>query len=213
MNRVLNDSFAMEFKSPFRNLKFAILIAALLFTLCYPAEAQQQAKVARLGEIRASTNLSPRSKLFHEALQGLGYIEGKNIAFEYRLSEGKLDRLPALAEELARLKVDVLIASSTAEAVALKNATRTIPIVLVGISDPIGSRLIDSLARPGANITGITNISVALTGKRLELLKETFPKLSRVALLWDPKEPSSKQQWNESQTSARELGLQLLRWS
>ena len=142
-------------------------------------------------------------------LRALGYVEGKNIAFEYRYAEGKLDRLPALADELVRLKVDVLLTPSTPAAVAAKNATKTIPIVFYSGSDPVAAGLVDSLARPGGNITGFTTISAVLAGKRLELLKETVPKLSRVAALWNPQDPSSAQTWKESQLPARELGLQL----
>ena len=142
-------------------------------------------------------------------LRDLGYVEGKNIAFEYRSADNKLDRLPALADELVRLKVDVLVTPGTSEALAAKNATRTIPIVFFSGGDPVAAGLVDSLARPGGNITGFTNIGAVLAGKRLELLKETVPKLSRVAVLWDPQDPSSAQQWKESQLPARELGLQL----
>src|SRR4029450_8537401 len=123
--------------------------------------------------------------------------------------EDKFDRLPALADELVGLKVDVLIASSTPAALAAKNAAKTIPIIFLGVSDPVAAGLVDSLARPGGNITGFTNIAPVLAGKRLELLKETVPKLSRVAVLWDPKDSGSTQQWKESQLPARELGLQL----
>jgi len=142
-------------------------------------------------------------------LRDLGYVEGKNIVFEYRFADNKLDRLPALAGELVRLKVDVLITPGINEALAAKNATRTIPIVFISSADPVVAGLVDSLARPGGNITGFTDIGAVLTGKRLELLKETVPKLSRVALLWDPQNLSSAQVWKESQLPARELGLQL----
>jgi putative ABC transport system substrate-binding protein len=136
-------------------------------------------------------------------------VEGKNIAFESRYAENKLDRLPSLADELVRLKVDVLIANGTSEARAAKHATRTIPIVFFAVTDPVAAELIDSLARPGGNLTGFTTIGAVLAGKRLELLKETVPKLSRVAVLWDPQIQGSAQEWKESQLPARELGLQL----
>ena len=142
-------------------------------------------------------------------LRDLGYVEGKNIAFEYRFADNKVDRLPALADELVRLKVDVLVTPGINEALAAKNATRTIPIVFMISADPVVAGLVDSLARPGGNITGFTDIGAVLAGKRLELLKETVPKLSRVAVLWDPQNPSSAQVWKESQLPARELGLQL----
>jgi putative ABC transport system substrate-binding protein len=187
---------------------FLFALCALLFALCSSAEAQQQAKVAKIGWLAIPGPGSGR-ELFGRELRELGYLEGKNIAVEYRSAEGKLDRLPSLADELVRLKVDVLLTSSTSGAVALKNATRTIPIVFLGVSDPVAAGLIDSLARPGGNITGFTIISAALAGKRLELLKETIPKLSRVAVLWSPQDLGSAQQWKESQLPARELGLQL----
>src|SRR4029450_3723232 len=142
-------------------------------------------------------------------LRDLGYIEGKNIAFEYRFADDKLDRLPSLADELVRLKVDVLLTPGTPGALALKKATSTIPIVFLDVTDPIAAGLVDSLARPGGNITGFTTIEAVLAGKRLELLKETVPKLSHVAVLWDPQNPGSTQEWKESQLPARELGLQL----
>ena len=147
--------------------------------------------------------------VIRRVLRDLGYVEGKNIAFEYRYTEGKLDRLPAFADELVRLKVDVFLTSSTAETLAVKNATSTIPIVFYSGGDPVAGGLVDSLARPGGNITGFTFISPVLAGKRLELLKETVPKLSRVAVLWEPQDPGSAQEWKESQLPARELGLQL----
>ena len=138
-------------------------------------------------------------ELFLREFHTLGYVEGKNIVIEYRYADNKLDRLPALADELVRLKVDVLVTPGTNEALAAKNATRTIPVVFLSVVDPVGVGLVDSLARPGENITGFTIIAAVLAGKRLELLKETIPKLSRVAVLWDPQNPGSTQQWKESQ--------------
>ena len=170
------------------------------------AQAQQQAKVPKIGllSLRGSGYES-----FRRELGKLGYIEGKNITVEFRSADNKLDRLSALADELVRLKVDVLFTRSTTDALAAKNATRTIPIVFIsGSGDPVEAGLVDSLARPGGNITGFTTIAPMLAGKRLELLKETVPKLSRVAVLWDP-QASSTQEWKESQLPARELGLQL----
>jgi putative tryptophan/tyrosine transport system substrate-binding protein len=142
-------------------------------------------------------------------LRRLGYVEGQNIVFESRHGDDNFDRLPALADELIRLKVDVLVTPTTPAAQAGKNATKTIPIVFLGVSDPIAVGLVDSLARPGGNVTGFTNIAPVLAGKRLELLKETLPELSRVAVLWDPKMRAAEQTWKENQPAARELGLQL----
>ena len=143
------------------------------------------------------------------ALSDLGYVEGKNIIFESRYGDNKPERLPALAEELVRFKVDVILAASVNVAQAVKNATRTIPIVFVSTADPVVAGLVDSLARPGGNLTGFTTIAPLLSGKRLELLKETAPAISRIALLWNPQNPGARQDWKESIVSARELGLQL----
>jgi putative tryptophan/tyrosine transport system substrate-binding protein len=178
------------------------------------AEAQQQAKSFKIGYLSAQTGSRGSRgggvrELVRRHLHELGYIEGKNIVFEYRYADNKPDRLPALANELVRLKVDLLLTSSNPAALAAKNATKTSPIVFVGAGDPVALGLVDSLARPGENITGITSIAEVLAGKRLEILKETIPKLSRVGVLWNPHGPDSVQQWKESQLAARELGLQL----
>jgi ABC-type uncharacterized transport system substrate-binding protein len=191
--------------------KIAVLtLCVLLFAVCLYANAQQPGKVAKIGilETRSASSSAERELLGRE-LRMLGYIEGKNFVFEYRSAENKLESLPTLADELIRLKVDVLVTISTPAILAAKNATRTIPIVFYGVADPVGSGVVDSLARPGENITGITTIALVLAGKRLELLKETIPKLSRVAVLWNPQDPSSAQQWKESHFPAREQGLQL----
>jgi len=188
-----------------------LALCSLLLALSFPAGAQQQGKVFKIGWFgtRSASAPAPVLALFRRELRALGYVEGKNIAIEYRSAENKPDRLPALADELVRLKVDVLFAPSTNEALVAKNATKTIPIVFVGSGDPVAAGLVDSLARPGGNITGFTRIGTVLVGKRLELLKETIPKLSRVALMWNPQDPGSRQEWKESQLPARELGLQL----
>src|SRR4030095_1314419 len=166
-------------------------LCAMLFALCLPAGAQQPAKIPRIGVLAGSSSAgeSPRVEAFRQGLRDLGHVEDKNIAIEYRYANASFDKLPALADELGRLKVDV--------------------IVVVGGLDPVAARLIDILARPGGNVTGFTNIATTLAGKRLELLKETVPKLSRIAVLYDPKSPGAVAQWNESQQQARELGLQL----
>jgi ABC-type uncharacterized transport system substrate-binding protein len=191
--------------------RFCAVLVALLLVFCASAEAQQQAKVRKIGWLDAgSTGRGSRlGELFLRRLSELGYVEGKNITIEYRSADDKLDRLPALAGELVRLNVDVLVTVTTAAAIAGKNATRTMPIVFIVVADPVAAGLIDSLARPGGNITGLTNIAAVLADKRLELLKETVPKLSRVALLWDPQNPGSAEAWKESQLPARALGLQL----
>ena len=182
-------------KSKIENRKWVGLFAiGVTFGMCGAvAEAQQQAKIPKIGYLATGSGSGPvrGHEVLRRELRELGYVEGKNIAFEYRYGDSKLDRLPALADELVRLKVDVLVTSSTPATLAAKNATRTIPIVFMGVGDPVASGLVDSLARPGGNITGFTNISAVLAGKRLELLKETVPKLSRVAVLWDPQDPGA----------------------
>jgi putative ABC transport system substrate-binding protein len=187
----------------------SILVAVVLLAVAVIAEAQQQAKVSKIGWLSARPASNSGQEVIVRMLRDLGYVEGQNIAFEYRYANNKLDRFPALADELVRLKVDVLLTPGTAGALALKNATKTIPIVFADVTDPVAAGLVDSLARPGGNITGFSSIEAVLAGKRLELLKEAVPKISRVAVLWNPYDPSSAQQWKESQLAARELGLQL----
>jgi putative tryptophan/tyrosine transport system substrate-binding protein len=192
----------MSEQSKIENLKWVGLLAIVVtLAMCGAvAQAQQQEKVAKIGWLgfRSASGQAPGTQVFRREFRALGYVEGKNIAFEYRDAEGKLDRLPAVADELVRLKVDVIVTASTAGSLAAKNATRTIPIVFHNVSDPVATGLVDSLARPGGNITGFTVMSAVLAGKRLELLKETIPKLSRVALLWDPQSPGSGQQWKKA---------------
>jgi putative ABC transport system substrate-binding protein len=191
--------------------KFMWIIALLFLTISSFAEAQQAKKVQRIGYLTSNTSSAelPRFDAFRAGLRDLGHVEGQNIAIEYRHAEGKFDRLPGFASELVGLKVDVLVGVTTNAVQAAKNATRTIPIVFIGVSDPVAAEFVDSLARPGRNLTGFTNIAPVLSGKRLELLKETIPKLSRVAVLWDPQSPGSVPQWKETELAATELGLQL----
>jgi ABC-type uncharacterized transport system substrate-binding protein len=190
-------------------LSRSVMLCTMIFGLCLSAEAQQ-AKLPKIGwlAVRPASAASV-IKSFQREFSRLGYVEGKNIVFEYRDAQGKLDRLPDLADDLVRAKVDILIAPNTPAAIAAKNATKTIPIVFLDVTDPVGAGLIDSLARPGGNITGFSTVGSVLAGKRLELLKETIPKLSRIAVLWNPQELSSAQNWKESQLPARELGLHL----
>ena len=153
-------------------------------------EAQQPKKVPRIGYLSSGdpASESTRSEGIRLALRERGYIEGQNIASEYRYAEGKIDRFPELAAELVRLKVDIIVvAGGNTLILAAKNATKTIPIVMIGAgADPVVAGLVESLARPGGNVTGITNLARELGGKRLELLKEAVPKLARVAVLYDP---------------------------
>src|SRR5215510_13932029 len=173
----------------------SILFAVVLLAVAVIAEAQQPAKIPRIGYLSntdAATD-SARAEGIRLALRELGYIEGQNIAIEYRYAEGKVDRAPELAAELVRLKVDIIVVASGDQWIrAAKNATKTIPIVMVGQgTDPVSAGLVESLARPGGNVTGLTVLSRELGGKRLELLKEAVPRLSRVAILYDPADPPS----------------------
>jgi putative ABC transport system substrate-binding protein len=189
-----------------------VVLGAGLLALCIPAEAQQSGKIHRVDFLSGSSSRTPSLGMqsVQRELAALGYVEGKNIAFEYRYAEDKPERSPALADELVRLKVDVIVAGGGGDTQAAKNATRTIPIVfLESVADPVEQGLVASLARPGGNITGFTTIATVLAGKRLELLKEAIPKLSRVAVLWNPRTTDNPLQWKESQKVARELGLQL----
>jgi putative tryptophan/tyrosine transport system substrate-binding protein len=172
-----------------------VTLCALLLALCFPASAQQPKKVFRIGYLSNSDPVteSARAEAVRVALRELGYIEGQSIATEYRYAEGKPDRYPELAAELARLKVDIIVTAGGIGPIrAAKNATKTIPIVMTGEGlDPVEAGLIESLAHPGGNVTGITNLGTELGGKRLELLKEAVPKLDRVAVLYDPAIPRS----------------------
>jgi putative ABC transport system substrate-binding protein len=195
-----------------RKAVFSIPFVVVLLAVAAIASAQQQSKVPKIGWLDSGPTVRDTrlGEVFLRRLREIGYVEGKNISIEYRSADDKLDRLRTLAGELVRLNVDVLVTSTTPAAIAAKNATKTIPIVFILLAaDPVAAGLIDSLARPGGNITGLTNIAAELGGKRLELLKETVPKLTRVALLWDPQNSGSAQAWKESQRPARELGLQL----
>ena len=165
-------------------------ICAMLFALCFSAQAQQPSKIPRIGFLTGGGN--PFSfEAFRQGMRNLGYIEGENIVIEYRSAEGDQERIPGLVTELVQLKVDVLIITSSPGVHAAKQATKTIPIIIVTQADPVAAGIVDSLARPGGNITGITSLSRELSGKRLELLKEVVPKLSRVGILWDTTDPTS----------------------
>src|SRR6266576_1894348 len=161
-------------------------LCAMLFALCLPADAQQPGKIFRIGFLDDSTasNIAVRLDTFRQELSKLGWIEGKNVAIEFRFAEGKLERLPELAADLVRLKVDLIMASGAPGVLAAKNATTTIPIVMTNAADPVGAGLIASLARPGANVTGLASLAPELNTKRLEILKDALPGLSRVGLLW-----------------------------
>ena len=193
-----------------RRLICAISLAMLLAPL--GAAAQQPGKVPRIGYFSAGSPSSAPHLLeaFRKGLRELGWVEGQNIAIEYRWAEGRFDRLPDLAAELVRLKVDIIVAVPTPAAAAAKNATETIPIVMINVGDPVGLGLIASLARPGGNVTGSSySVGLEIIGKQLELLKETVPKVRRVAILWNPANPSHPLVVRELNVAARSLGVQL----
>jgi putative ABC transport system substrate-binding protein len=175
------------------------------------AEAQQPAKIPRIGYLGGiSPSANPaRIEAFRQGLRELGYVEGKNIVIAWRHHEGKLDRLPALAAELVRLKVDIIITVGPPAARAAKEATVTIPIVMMNVGDPVGSGFVDSLARPGGNITGLSSLAPELSGKRLELLKEIVPKLSRVAVFGTSTSPDNTQSLREVELAAGALKVKL----
>ena len=187
----------------------SILVATLV--LGFVAEAQQPKKVPRIGFLSAASPsaISDRLDSFRQGLTELGYIEGKNIAVEYRYADGKTDRLPALAAELVAAKLDLIVAATTPGVLAVKKASATVPVVFVDISDPVANGLVVSLSRPGGNITGLTILGPELSGKRLELLKEAAPNVARVALLWNSANPSNELMWKETQAVAHELRVQL----
>jgi putative ABC transport system substrate-binding protein len=187
-------------------------LATFFLTTASCAEPEQPKKVPRIGYLAPATRagLAHNTEAFLQGLRELGYIEGQNIVIEYRWADGKFERLPELAAELVRLKVDVIVAAVTQASLAAKNATGTIPIVMVAVGNPVDSGLIASLARPGANITGTSTMSDEVVGKQLELLKETFPKISRIAAMWNPANPVfQKLQMREVEGAARALNVKL----
>ena len=193
-----------------------LTLCAMLFALSYSAQAQQPKKIPLIGYLSNTDPVSEsaRSEAIRLALSERGYIEGQNIAIEYRYAEGKLDRLPELAAELVRLKVDIIVGAGGDRVIrAAKNATKTIPIVMMGAGNPVELGLVESLARPGGNVTGVTTFSRELDGKRLELLKEAVPKVARVAVLYDPANPNTVLDLKEVfPAAARALELTVRSW-
>ena len=199
------------------NLKSAFTLGAMLLALSFPVQAQQPKTVPRIGYLSNTdpASESARTEGIRLALRELGHIEGQNIATEYRYAEGKRDRFPELAAELVHLKVDIIVAAGGDGLIrAAKNATKTIPIVMVGRGvDPVEAGLVESLARPGGNVTGVINLNTELGGKRLELLKEAVPKLTRVAVLYEPDSGAGVLEVKEVlPTAARGLGLTIQPW-
>jgi len=196
-------------------LTLVFTITLLLGGLCstVPADAQDAAKVARIGYLGVDTaSGKPLREAFLQGLSDLGYVEGRNIVIEYRFAEGRFERLPALAAELVGLKVDILVAGVTVAALAAKQATQTIPIVFPAVSDPVATGLVASFARPGANVTGLSYIAPELVAKHVELLKQAMPRVSRVAVLWQPagmSEGQAKAMLKAAEGAARALGVRL----
>ena len=195
-----------------RLIGLAVVLTLSVILVPLVVEAQQAAKIAQLGYLGTDRAASPHLReAFRQGLRDLGYVEGRNLVIEYRYSEGKPEWFAALAAELVALKVDVIVASSTPAALAAKQATRTIPIVLTGAGDPVTSGLVTSLARPGGNVTGLSILSPELVGKRLELLTQAVPGVSHVAVLWQPGgglgERTEKDMLKGAEVAARALGV------
>jgi putative ABC transport system substrate-binding protein len=192
----------------FRRIVVCLLLSVFLLTV---AEAQQAKKIPRAGVLRQSSAhvLWTQLEAFRQGLRERGYSEAQNIGIEYRYANGELARLPSRENEIVRIKVDVIVVSSTPAVLAVKNATKEIPIVFHTIGDPVASGVVARLVRPGGNITGLTMGGAELYGKRLELLKETIPKLSRAAILWNPTSTGIRQNIDETQTAAQALKLQI----
>jgi putative tryptophan/tyrosine transport system substrate-binding protein len=194
-----------------KNAVSSILVVVVLFTLTLVAEAQQTKKVPRIGFLAtvSPSSISDRVEAFRQGLRELGYVEGENIVIEWRYAEGKADRLPGLAAELVRLKVDIIVTTGPVPTRSAKTATSTIPIVMTNDPDPVADGFIASLARPGGNVTGLAALTSELSGKRLEFLKEIVPRLSRVAVLRVPNYPGNAQAFRETELAARALSVQL----
>jgi putative ABC transport system substrate-binding protein len=188
----------------------SILAAVMLLAVAVTAQAQQPTKIPKVGflVVTPQSFFADRIESFRQGLRSLGYVEGKNITIEFRYAEGKLDRLPELAKELVAINVNVIVTTSRPGVLAVQSATRTIPIVFGGIQDPVTAGIIDSLARPGGNATGLSILGPELGGKRLELLKETVPKVTRVAFLLGPGQ-GVRDAVEPTHSAARGLGLQL----
>jgi putative ABC transport system substrate-binding protein len=207
-----------RWKKPMRKIIIGFTLSALLFALCPPAQAQQSGKIPRVGVLFIGGRNQPHLESFKQGLKERGYTEGKNILLDYRYAEGNVDRLPSLAAELVQLKVDVIVTTSGNSARAATRVTRTIPIVLTTGADPVKSGLAESLAKPGGNVTGLSVIEEDLSGKRVEILKDTFPKMTRMAYLWNPLAvsyseagaPSDNPSYVQAKKAAKTLGVQLL---
>jgi putative ABC transport system substrate-binding protein len=190
----------------------SILVAAMMLAVAVSAQAQQPARISRIGILSpvSESFFSARVEAFRQRLRELGYVEGKNIVIEYRYTEGKRERSPDLAAELVQLKVDVIVTAGPGVTLTAKKASGTIPIVFASAADPVGTGLVSSLAQPGGNITGLSLMAPDLDGKRLELLKEAFPKVARVAFLWESGGTRGNLALTDMEAPATALGVKLL---
>jgi putative ABC transport system substrate-binding protein len=195
-----------------RRMRFLVILVLGFLVAPLAPEAQPPTHVHRIGVLAGSTREQDPGYVeafFLEGMRALGYVEGQNLIMEYRWAEGQYERFPDLAAELVRLQVDVLMVPNTPAALAAKHATTTIPIVMVGVGDPVGSGLVASLARPGGNVTGVISLSPELVGKQLEFLKEVLPTVSRVAILWNPANPVHALMVRAADVAVQALGVQL----
>ena len=194
-----------------RSSPLLLSFCCLLFGPSSSTEAQQAKRVPVVGYVDAGSpaTTGQRAQGFTQGLNELGYVDGQNLTIEYRWADGKLDRLPAFVADVVRSRVDVIVSSATPAIRIAQEQTTTIPIVMAGVTDPVGVGFVASLARPGGNITGLTHLAPDLTGKRLELLKEVVPRLLRVAVLWNPQQPGQRLAYAESQAAAQGLKLTL----
>jgi putative tryptophan/tyrosine transport system substrate-binding protein len=189
---------------------FSFALGAALFAFCFAANAQQPKKVSRIGYLSSTPNPGPQVEAFRRGLRELGYTEKKDFQIEYRHIEGRTERVPTLVGELIKLDIDVFVSPMPPAIRAAKQATKTIPIVMVVPTDPVTTGLVDSLARPGGNVTGLTRLTRELSGKRLELLQEVIPRISRVGVLWDnANEPALATALKEHEIAARALKIPL----
>lgn len=189
--------------------KLTTAVAIMLLAVPLAATAQQPAKGYRIGmlETTAASLNAANLQAFRHELAALGYVEGQNLTIDYRSADGKVERFPELAAELVRLRVDLIVTRGTPAALAAKKATRAVPIIMAASGDPVAAGLVPSLARPGGNVTGLSSVVTDLAGKRLELLRAAFPTFSRVALLWNPRNPINTNQYRLAETAARTLGV------
>ena len=188
-----------------------LTLCAMLLALCSSTQAQQPTKISRIGRLAIASQSaeSARIEAFRNGMRDLGYVEGKNIVVEWRFADGKLDRLPAQAAELVRLKLEIIVSAGSTPTRAARAATSTIPIVMCNDNDPVGDGFVASLARPGENISGLSNFAPELSGKRLEILREVLPKLSRVAVIGTSTNPAYAQVIKEVELAAKALGVKL----